>query len=65
MADNNLKMRSVISDDDLAKMIEEDKKKNPSDFSCGPVVHVDSLPVGDMRSVTKRSRKFETVRKWL
>lgn len=45
METNNIKkMRSSISDEELAKMIEEDKRRNPSDFSCGPIIYVDSIP---------------------
>lgn len=65
MSNNNIKMRSSISDEDLAKLIEEDKRRNPSDFSCGPIVYVDSLPLKDLQSVSKPSHAFETIRKWL
>lgn len=42
MSNGNVKMRSSISDEELAMLIEDDKKRNPSDFSCGSVVFVDS-----------------------
>ena len=65
MTDNNMKVRSSISDEDLARMIEDDKRRNPSDFSCGPIVYVDTLPTKDFQSVESPSRTFESIIKWL
>lgn len=31
MSNNNIKMRSSISDEDLAKLIEDDHRRNPSE----------------------------------
>lgn len=64
MADN-IKMRSSVSDEDLAKIIKEDKLRNPSDFSCGPIVYVDSLPKRDLSHVGNVSRTVASIRKWL
>lgn len=64
MADN-IKMRSSISDEDLAKLIQEDKLRNPSDFSCGPIVYVDSLPKRNLSCVGNASRTVASIRKWL
>ncbi len=65
MAKNNKKMRSTISDEELAKLIEQDKKNNPSDFSCGPIVFVDSLSERDLRNISNPSSAFQAIAKWL
>lgn len=65
MSNGNVKVRSSISDEELAMLIENDKKRNPSDFSCGPVVFVNTPSVCNLKAMPNPSRTFETIRKWL
>ena len=57
--------RSKVSDEDLARMIEEESKRNPSEYSSGSIISVDSIP-SDSYFVRKTSAcGIEQIMKWL
>lgn len=65
VSDKQIKSRSKVSDDELARMIEEDCKRNPSAYSSGAMASVDSIP-SSRYFVSKTSAcGIEQIRKWL
>ena len=65
VSNKEFRSRSKISDEDLARMLDEESKRNPSEYSSGSMVSVDSIP--NSRYFVRKSSAvgIEQIRKWL
>ena len=44
ISDNKIRTRSKLSDEELARIINEENKRNPSEYSSGSMDSVDYIP---------------------
>ncbi len=65
LSENKTKVRSKISDEELARLIEDDCKKNPSSYSSGPIDSDESIPNSNYFFKHTSACGIEQIVKWL
>lgn len=65
VSEKKVRIRSKVSDEDLARMIEEESKQNPSEYSSGSLVSVDSIPSSSYFVRETSARGIDQIMKWL
>ncbi len=65
VSENKTKVRSKVSDEELARLIEEDFKRNPSSYSSGPIDSDESIPSSNYFFKKTSAIGIEQIVKWL
>ena len=57
--------RSRMSDEDLARMIDEESKRNPSEYSSESIISVDSIPTSSYFVGKTSAHAIDQIKNWL